>query len=243
MTTLFSYTVACDSGAAPNPFHGMCTLAICKPGIRRVARPGDWVVGIGSRNAPQGNLGGHVVYAMCVERCISMAEYDLQREHWPHRVPTFDSTDPQSRLGDCIYDYSHGAPPRQRPGMHDSGNVENDLGGRNVLLSHDFYYFGANAIALPMHLLALQHGRGHKSVANAPYVDAFVSWIRTLPPGRHGEPGVRLNWEDVNVETTGTQRCGASTSKAAKSRDVSRATTNCADTRRSPSRTTKGCAG
>lgn len=241
MTTLFSYTVACDSGAAPNPFHGLCTLAICKPGIRRIARPGDWVVGLGSRSAPQGNLGGRVVYAMCVERCISMGEYDLQREHWPHRVPSFDSADPRTRLGDCIYDYSHGEPPRQRPGVHDSGNMENDLGGRNVLLSRDFYYFGANAIALPVELLAIQHGRGHKSLANAPYVDTFVRWIRTLPSGRQGEPGVRLNWDDLNVETIGARRCGAPATGGANSRDIPRPSTKCADTRRSSPRTEKGC--
>jgi hypothetical protein len=43
MTRLFSYTIPVDDGAAPNPFRGMCTLAICKPTIRRVAKKGDWV--------------------------------------------------------------------------------------------------------------------------------------------------------------------------------------------------------
>jgi hypothetical protein len=37
MTQLFTYTIPYDDGAAPNPFHGICTLAICKPSIRRVA--------------------------------------------------------------------------------------------------------------------------------------------------------------------------------------------------------------
>ena len=32
---LFSYVVATDSGFAPNPFFGLCTLACCKPAIRR----------------------------------------------------------------------------------------------------------------------------------------------------------------------------------------------------------------
>ena len=36
--TLYSYTVAADTGFAPNPFHGFCTLACCKPGIRRTAQ-------------------------------------------------------------------------------------------------------------------------------------------------------------------------------------------------------------
>ena len=31
MTKLYSYIVATDSGFSPNPFHGFCTLACCKP--------------------------------------------------------------------------------------------------------------------------------------------------------------------------------------------------------------------
>ena len=35
---LFSYVVARDFAFAPNPFHGYCTLATCKPIIRRVTQ-------------------------------------------------------------------------------------------------------------------------------------------------------------------------------------------------------------
>ena len=45
MPNLFSYVLRYDDGAAPNPFWGTCTLAICKPAIRRKANLGDWVVG------------------------------------------------------------------------------------------------------------------------------------------------------------------------------------------------------
>lgn len=34
---VFSYVVMSDSGFAPNPFHGTCTLACCKAQIRRSA--------------------------------------------------------------------------------------------------------------------------------------------------------------------------------------------------------------
>ena len=42
---LFSYTVDTDSGFAPNPFGGICTLACCKPKIRQSANVQDWVIG------------------------------------------------------------------------------------------------------------------------------------------------------------------------------------------------------
>lgn len=38
---LFSYIVTHDAGFAPNPFWGYCTLACCKPAIRRTANVGD----------------------------------------------------------------------------------------------------------------------------------------------------------------------------------------------------------
>ena len=50
--SLFSYVVRYDSGFAPNPFHGFCTLATCKPGIRAHANVGDWVVGTASGGPP-----------------------------------------------------------------------------------------------------------------------------------------------------------------------------------------------
>lgn len=56
MPRLFTYTIPIDDGAAPNPFRGMCSLAICKPGIRRVAKTGDWVAGLGSRMLPAATL-------------------------------------------------------------------------------------------------------------------------------------------------------------------------------------------
>jgi len=109
MPRLFTYTIPIDDGAAPNPFHGMCSLAICKPGIRRAARPDDWVAGLGSKNAPSGDLTGHLVYAMRVEESLSLRDYDLQASsRWPHRIPNTKSAALQDRLGDCIYDFSEG---------------------------------------------------------------------------------------------------------------------------------------
>jgi Nucleotide modification associated domain 2 len=70
MPRLFSYTIPIDDGSAPNPFRGMCSLAICKPGIRRVAKRDDWVAGLGSKNAPRGDLRDRLVYAMRVQEVL-----------------------------------------------------------------------------------------------------------------------------------------------------------------------------
>lgn len=197
MPRLFTYTIPIDDGAAPNPFRGMCSLAICKPGIRRVAKKGDWVAGLGSKDAPSGDLSGHLVYAMHVESVLSLREYDEQAPtEWPYRIPDVGSLDLSERLGDCIYDYSQRT-PKQRPSVHGPANVETDLSGENVLISRDFYYLGNRAIKLPDYLLPLCHQtQGHRSGSNDPYFDCFVSWLRNLKltPGQHAWPDFIVNW-------------------------------------------------
>ena len=47
----FAYILAFDSGFAPNPFYGYCTLADCKPKIRKQAQVGDWIIGLGSKKS------------------------------------------------------------------------------------------------------------------------------------------------------------------------------------------------
>jgi len=205
VTTLFTYTIPVDDGAAPNPFKGMCTLAICKPAIRRVAQPGDWVVGLGSKNAPSGDLSGHLVYAMRVEEVVSMASYDkFAKDRWRHRIPRIDSFDLAERLGDCIYDFSSGK-AIQRPSVHGVANSQKDLGGRNVLISREVFYFGSCAIPLPRQLEALCHQtQGHRSRANDPYVEDFGLWLR----GLNLEPGQLYGWPDYVIDWAETAKCG-----------------------------------
>ncbi len=200
MPRLFTYTIPIDDGAAPNPFREMCSLAICKPGIRRVAEKGDWIAGLGSKNSPSGDLSGHLVYAMQVEEVLSLRDYDLEAaSRWQYRIPNVFSADLADRLGDCIYDYSQEV-PSLRPSVHGRQNVETDLSGENVLISWDYYYFGSCAVELPDCLLPICHQtQGHRSDSNAPYRDQFVSWLRGLKlrTGMHGWPDFAINWEEV----------------------------------------------
>ena len=111
MPRLYSYTIPYDDGAAPNPFRGICTLAICKPKIRLKAVLGDWVIGLGSVNVPSGDLRGKLVYAMRVDQVLSLRDYDrLAPTYWPSRIPNLASPIVADRLGDCIYDFSNGVP-------------------------------------------------------------------------------------------------------------------------------------
>lgn len=201
---LFSYCIPVDDGAAPNPYWGVCTLAICKPKIRRAATEGDWVVGTGSRNVPgpggkgRLDLAGKIVYAMRVSQKLKMEEYDrMTRELLPGKVPAWNNRDCRRRVGDSIYDFSTGNPPEMRaPCVHGPENMTTDLGGEYVLLSDHFYYFGDRAIELVEHLYPiLKQGQGHKSWSNQPYEAGFVTWIEGLgfePNALHGNPQIDL---------------------------------------------------
>lgn len=204
---LFTYTIRVDDGAAPNPFGGLCTLTICKPAIRRSAQVGDWVAGLGSKNAPSGDLSGRLVYAMRVTRVLPMEEYDrLALTCWPLKLPDFDNKDLMRRMGDCIYDFSTGQ-PRQRRGVHGPANIARDLRGKNALLSDHFFYLGNKAIPLPRSLRPILHQtQGHKCLANAPYIDAFLRWIDSLhlQSGQlYGCPDRIVSWIDSSRNTCG----------------------------------------
>lgn len=196
MTRLFTYVIPIDDGAAPNPFWGVCTLAICKPRIRAVAEIGDWVAGVGSKNSPQGDLSGKLVYAMRVTDKLSMQEYDAHcRTRLVEKIPSWGDADWRRRLGDSVYDFSS-SPPRIRESVHGEQDRERDLGGGFVLLSSDFRYLGDRPIDLPESLRPVSElTQGHRSNANETFVQPFLEWLAGLDLERNcvaGTPQVRL---------------------------------------------------
>src|SRR5687767_10285479 len=100
MGKVYIYVVARDFGFAPNPFHGYCTLATCKPGIRSKAEVNDWVIGIGGRRL---KATGRCIFAMRVSKRITFNEY------WSD--PTYRDKKPvrngscKMMVGDNIYHY------------------------------------------------------------------------------------------------------------------------------------------
>ncbi len=210
-STLFSYCIPIDDGAAPNPFWGICTLNICKPVIRRVANIGDWVVGTGSTKF---NFSNHVVYAMKVTEKMPMEEYDTwAMNNCPNKIPDWTSKDHKRRLGDSIYVFKNGI-PTQRPSVHQTGNIKTDLGGKYTLLSGHFYYFGNKPILLPPELrLIIKSGQGHRSKSNAAYVNNFIEWIEALGKKAnelHGDPQIDLFQSAVSCNEFAQKRASCS---------------------------------
>lgn len=199
---LHSYVVARDFGFAPNPFFGACTLATCKPGIRRVAQVGDWVVGTGSKKHKHDK---NIVYAMRVTEAVTFDQY------WT--CPRFQLKKPNLRgskkqaFGDNIYSKdartnlwcqvnSHHS---LSDGSPNESNVVADTSADRILISGDFVYWGGSGPAVPQKFLnygtqgiSLCAGRGYKNKFPPTFVQEFISWIRSLDAkGYIGEP---LDW-------------------------------------------------
>ena len=202
MPRLFTYVIPNDGGFAPNPFFGICTLNCCKPVIRRTAQKGDWVAANTAADFPAGP--GLLVYAMRVTDKMTMGEYEAwTRRELPEKIPSSRSRDYRRRAGDSMYDFSDDPPTRRRDGFHAPEEMGHDLSGVYTLLSDHFYYFGAQPVEVPPHLLPVIHlGRGHKSAKNDPYVEDFVAWITTEfePNKLYGMPrGMPQTFERVEI--------------------------------------------
>ena len=196
---LFSYVVARDYGFAPNPFFGVCTLATCKPTIRRIGSVGDWIIGTGGK---QGNQKGCLVYVMRITEAMTFNEY-WDDKRFLHKRPNLRGSKKQA-FGDNIYfqdeigqwqqQNSHHSYANGSPNPH---NICHDTKADRVLLSEDYAYWGGLGVSIPQRFrnyngYDICAGRGHKSQFPEDLIRDFVAWFRGL--GVSGYLGAPLDW-------------------------------------------------
>lgn len=182
---IYSYVVARDFGFAPNPYYGYCTLATCKPVIRRLANVGDWIVGTG---AAKYALTGRLVYIMRVTETLSFNQYWLDprfREKRPNLRGSF-----KQNFGDNIYHRNGRAWIQENShhsletGARNIANIENDTQADRVLISDCFTYWGGNGLKVPASFrsqrLNICAGRGHKSRFSDKQLERIVAWLMSL---------------------------------------------------------------
>lgn len=176
------YVVARDFGFAPNPFHGACTLACCKPAIRSTAQSGDWIVGMGGSKL---KAVGKCVFAMQVTHAMSFNEYWEDPEFRAKRPVRNGSR--KMMVGDNIYSRagedddwdqlnSHHSQPDGRP---DASNIARDTSTDRVLISRHFIYFGASAPDVPVAILDdlnYENRIGHR-VYSLSEAGALLTWL------------------------------------------------------------------
>ena len=195
---LYSYILTHDTGFAPNPFHGFCTLATCKPRIRKTAREGDWIIGTGSKSihAVRGRIdrSGYLVYAMQITDVLTFDEY------W--NDPRFRDKRPVKgagkkwECGDNIYyrDPRTNQLEQYECSYHCPADKGQDTKTDRVLISDDFIYWGGDGPQMPPEFADLvSTTQGHKCRFPEADVLKFVRWLRAT--GDTGVVGKPTGWE------------------------------------------------
>ncbi len=212
MSRIYSYVVRYDSGFAPNPFYGYCTLATCKPDIRARAKLEDWVVGCAS-NDRSIRRGGHLVYAMRVTETMTFDDY-ANDARFEAKKPFRMGSRKQS-CGDNIY---FREPPdgdwcqRDSFHSHEGGHlhpqhVARDTGVNRVLISTDFIYFGGQGPRFPTDLcdcdgrLVCKSGIGRSRFDDPQLIDALQRWLRGFEVS--GYQGLPHEWISLRGQFDG----------------------------------------
>jgi hypothetical protein len=165
---LFSYVVASDTGFAPNPKTNWCTLACCKPDIRRLAQPGDWVLG----TLPAKHGADRVCFLMRVDEALTFDQY-FSDPLFRLKQPTCDKD------GDNIYHRLRDGQFSQEPNPHHKlPQMAHDTRVDRVLIGSLFWYFGEQAPKLPGPLVkaVVKTGRGFRSNIPTAAIRETVSW-------------------------------------------------------------------
>ncbi|EKN6384286.1 hypothetical protein DVP09_11610 [Yersinia enterocolitica] len=164
---LYAYIITRDFGFAPNPFHGYCTLATCKPGIRKSAKVGDWILGVGGANL---KLVKHkCILLMKVTEKISFNDYWVDTR-FSIKKPARNGSNVQM-LGDNIYHKDDNNQWIQEDSHHSNAdgsfnmtNLERDTKAEQVLISDHFYYFGDKAVEVDLDSIEYHGGVGYKKI-------------------------------------------------------------------------------
>lgn len=178
------YVVDRDFGFAPNPFHGICSLATCKPDIRNTAQIDDWVLGVGGRRL---KATGRCIFAMKITRKITFNEY-WENPEFKDKKPVRNGSK-KMLLGDNIYHQNNETGLWSQAHSHHSladgtmneHNKNRDTQSKNVLISNHFYYFGSEAPLMPENIineLGYKNRVGHRRF-EYDQAKELITWLET----------------------------------------------------------------
>lgn len=182
---LYTYVVREDTGLAPNPFWGICTLAVCTPNHQgsRV-KCGDWIAGFLTKTR-----GHRFLYAMEVDEVLGLDDY--------YRDSRFETKKPdlrgswKERCGDNFYSLgADGKWIQHRNRFHlDEDLKQQDTKYARVFIGRRFWYLGRSAAKLPERFAPLAGGRGTRVNHEPAMIEEFCLWVASqFSPGVHDLP-------------------------------------------------------
>lgn len=197
----YSYVIPRDYGFAPNPYFEYCTLATCKPRIRKGAQLGDWIGAYGSARMKFSNK---LVVLMRVEEILTFDEY-WEDDRFFVKRPVFNKSK-MYMYGDNIYHHIEDE-WMQEPSHHSNTdnsinylNLNRDTQVDRVLVATEFYYFGNNAISVPTEFeILIGKGRNHRVCDDEETIQRFIAYVRHYYSiGIHGTPYSRENGKFIH---------------------------------------------
>lgn len=209
MAQVCFYVLTNDTGFAPNPFHGWCTLLGCTPNYRNadLAR-GDYIAGVFRSGRPL-----RLVYVMEVHDVLDYDDY-YQDRRFQKKKPRREGTW-QERAGNNIYflDSSGRYVQDKNAWFHTKANKkEQDKAHPTVFVGHYFAYFGEKAetdaaLLLPERFhWCVPIGRAQIKYLpeESPDYDPFLSWAFSHGTGSLGLPRDR----EIDGERKKRGKCG-----------------------------------
>jgi hypothetical protein len=181
---LLKYVMTSDAGLAPNPYFGICSLALCTPNHMNARLcVGDWIVGHSCRAT-----GNKLIYAMRVTKVLTLPEYFSA---FPEKRPN-PYGDARQRCGDNFYDNTSGKWRRLPSACHNEvDSFVQDI-GRPVFLAEgdeNFWYFGGLADPATLNFAntfpeLIKDRQGISYIYDEAVIDNFVTWLKAR--GRFG---------------------------------------------------------
>ena len=178
---LCTYTITHDSGLAPNPYHGWCTVSVCTPN-RQSAQlaTGDWLAGFLTKNRDH-----RLVYLLQVDERIHLNDY-FNDSRFQAKKPDLRG-DWRARCGDNFYSQDENGRWKQHRNRFHLGPdyLKKDTRRPYGFIGKRFWYFGNNAPKPPTSLSELIGGRGIRVNHSPHVVGELIDWV-----GAQCEPGI-----------------------------------------------------
>lgn len=196
--SIYAYKITRDYGFAPNPFGEYCSLACCKPHIRKKAVVDDWIIGTG---AIENGLLNHLIFLMKVTEKLTFQEY-WDDKRFNYKKPILNGSLKQIH-GDNIY-YNQDKIWYQLDSHHsfyegelNEKNLKQDLSGEYVLISDCFVYLGDQFLKIPDEFIEICPTTKHRdyiTIKNDKLAEEFISVI--LNKYNTGLIGKPINWKE-----------------------------------------------
>lgn len=163
-----------DTGFAPNPFWGYCTLAVCTPNHMGVQPKGDefWIAGFSGKKYEN-----KLIYAMKVDEFVDFDNY--------YNDPRFSKKKPNIRgtskeiPGDNIYYRDSSNRWQQHKTIYHTevDEITKDLKYPKVFISTHFFYFGEKAVSTKRFSEFILRRQGVKMDHDPRKVKMFIDWL------------------------------------------------------------------